>query len=43
MARQITVNAEDWAQFHEYHAASQAYLQSHEGVAGGDPFWHDER
>jgi hypothetical protein len=29
-----TVNAEDWAQFHEYNAVSQAYLQSHEGIAG---------
>lgn len=36
-----TVNAEDWAQFHEYNAVSQAYLQSHEGIAGGDPFWHE--
>lgn len=36
-----TVNAEDGAQFHEYNAVSQAYLQSHEGVASGDPFWHE--
>ncbi|WP_286068444.1 hypothetical protein [Stenotrophomonas sp. 57] len=35
------VKAEDWARFHEYNAVSQAYLQSHEGVAGGDPFWHE--
>ena len=36
-----TVNADDWAQFHEYNAVSRAYLQSHEDVAGGDPFWHE--
>lgn len=36
-----TVQAEDWAQFHEYNAVSQAYLQLHEGIAGGDPFWHE--
>lgn len=36
-----TVNADDWTQFHEYNAVSRAYLQSHEDVAGGDPFWHE--